>query len=336
MDTKQMKEMFLKGLRTLSHKHTAETLGDRSTYLGASDIGHCPRRVIMDRINNPDHDLRSHLWFKRGHMAEDIVAEIYDSIGFSNYERQVEIDISTDSTPILVHIDFVFTSEKHKIKSILEVKSGSIPTVPYGSWESQLHLQMGALARKYPNYEIRGAIIAVDISEGDLAFFNSYKPSDPLYTGLIQHAESIWEGYQRTLAGENIDLELEPGPLCGFCDSIRTCPLFAKIKDYPHPSMDEYIEEYKSFVENKEKWENIVKSHKNSLLGTVRNVGPFQAGGLLFREVTRTRKNLDMTRLGKFLEENGASISEFEEPSTFSFLEIKNAPKKKQEQQEAA
>jgi len=59
----------------------------------------------------------------------------------------------------------------------------------------------------------------------------------------------------------------------------------------------------------------------------VRGRGNFRAGGYLLKKTTRTRQNLDMTGLEKFLSENGTSVSEFQEPSTFSFLDIKKAPK---------
>lgn len=336
MDTEQMKKLFLEGLRSLSEKHTEETLGDRTTYLGASDIGYCPRKVIMERINKPEHDLATLLRFKRGHLAEDVVAEIYDSIGFSNYDRQVEIDISTEIAPILVHIDFVFTSEKHKVKSILEVKSGSIPDSPYENWETQLYLQMGALAMKYPDYEIRGAIISLDLSEGDIAFFNSYTPNEMIFEGLIKRAESIWQWNLQVQNGEQVEIDLAPGPLCGFCSAIRTCPIFEKIKDFPDPDMDGYINEFQGYRENETLFKNRVRNHKDIILRMVKTRGPFQAGGFIFRQTSRKRKELDKARLAKFLSENGSSLPEFEEVSDGRpFLDIKpvkstaKAPQKK-------
>ena len=38
-------------LQQLASQQTVETLGDRSTYLGASDIGSCPRKTILTKLN---------------------------------------------------------------------------------------------------------------------------------------------------------------------------------------------------------------------------------------------------------------------------------------------
>ena len=111
---------MLTSLRTLAEQHTVETLGDRSEYLGASDIGYCPRKVILEKIHPSEHDLATLLRFQRGHMAEDIIARAFTAAGYSNFEQQMEIVLPGD-VPLKAHIDFVFTSKVHKIKSILEI-----------------------------------------------------------------------------------------------------------------------------------------------------------------------------------------------------------------------
>ncbi len=113
-----------KSLQQLAHQHTERTLGDRSTYLGASDVAGCPRRVILDKLNPPVHDLATLLRFQRGHMAEDIIAEAFAAAGYTNFQRQVEVFPNSNS-PITAHLDFVFTSERNSLKSILEVKSST-------------------------------------------------------------------------------------------------------------------------------------------------------------------------------------------------------------------
>jgi CRISPR-associated exonuclease Cas4 len=42
---------LLTSLRKLAERHTRETLGNRREYLGASDIGYCPRKVILEKIH---------------------------------------------------------------------------------------------------------------------------------------------------------------------------------------------------------------------------------------------------------------------------------------------
>ena len=43
----QMLTTLQAALQQLASQQTAATLGDRSTYLGASDIGACPRKTIL-------------------------------------------------------------------------------------------------------------------------------------------------------------------------------------------------------------------------------------------------------------------------------------------------
>lgn len=137
-------------LQQLAVQQTLETLGDRAAYLGASDIGACPRKTILSKLNPPEADLVPLLRFRRGHMAEDIVAAAFTAADFSNFKRQVEVCYAGD-VPVSAHIDFVFISEARKTMAVLEVKSPeTMPTHPYGSWESQLYLQMGLLADSYP------------------------------------------------------------------------------------------------------------------------------------------------------------------------------------------
>ncbi|MBM9514256.1 hypothetical protein [Desulfogranum marinum] len=329
MDT--MKKILHQSLQKLSEQHTKQTLGDRRNYLGASDVGACPRKVILDRINQPEHDLATLLRFQRGHKAEDILAEAYTAGGYSNFERQVEIDISTDNVPCLVHIDFVFTSAAKKEKTIVEVKSGKIPETVYSSWESQLYLQMGALAKKYPAYTIKGAILSLDLSEGDAEIFNSYTPNDRLFTALVQRCEHIWHDYQQTLNGQEVELQTNVSPLCGFCSHIQTCPRF-QADDLDYPEMIHYVQEFEGYRQAEKESKKRVANHKNALLGMVNARGSFRSGGYLFKKVTRTRQTLDKDRLSRFLADNGVAMSEFERSSTFSFLDIKKAPKEKQPQ----
>jgi len=160
-------------LQKLALQQTTETLGDRTTYIGASDIAACPRKTIMSRIMPGEPDLATLLRFRRGHMAEDIVAAAFNAAGFTNFERQVEV-VHKGEVPLKAHIDFVFTSEATRTKAILEVKAPeTLPDQPYGSWEMQLYLQMGILAVNSPGYRVeKGAILALNFGHEGLELYN--------------------------------------------------------------------------------------------------------------------------------------------------------------------
>ncbi|MFP7756197.1 hypothetical protein ACLG6S_16395 [Thermodesulfobacteriota bacterium B35] len=318
-----IKTVLQTGLRKVSEQHTIQALGDRSEYLGASDIGHCPRKVILERIHPADEDLVSLIRYERGHMAEDIIAKAFDAAGYSNFERQVEI-VLPGNAPIKAHIDFVFTSCSHKVKSILEVKSTSrIPDGPYSSWETQLYIQMGALAEQYPEYSIRGAILALDIADAEVGFFNGYEPEERIYNGLQERAGRIWSQYQAVLQDERSESELptEVGPLCGYCGHSATCPRFQAEE---LPDLEKMVVNLRDLQAREKRLTGEIKELKRHLLAAVEaKGGPIRSGGCFLRKATRNRKHLDTNRLKAFLAESGLVLDEFHEDRPFSFLEIK-------------
>lgn len=315
-----IKTTLLTSLRKLAKQHTEETLGDRRDYLGASDIGYCPRKVILEKINPTEHDLATLLRFQRGHMAEDIIAMAFTAAGFTNFERQVEVEVGCE-IPIKAHIDFVFTSEIHKIKSVLEAKSTStIPDDPYGSWESQLYIQMGALAEKFPDYTIRGAFIALDLANGEVEFFNGYSPEKIIFGGLLRKAEVLWSDYQAMLSSKEVELGTDPGPLCGFCNHLTSCSRFQAEEV---PQLAACIDELQELQITEKKLKEKIGPCKGKILAIVNKIGPFKSGGCVLRKATRTRKHLVVDRLDQFLKDHGSSIDQFQENRSFSFLEIK-------------
>ena len=316
---------LLTSLRKLAQQHTTQTLGDRSEYLGASDIGYCPRKVILERIHPSEHDLATLLRFQRGHMAEDIIDMAFTAAGYTNFERQVEVAIDGD-IPLKAHIDFVFTSNTHKIKSILEIKSTSrIPDGPYGSWESQLYIQMGALVNEHPDYIVKGAILTLDLAHGEVAFFNGYDPQEMIFKGLMKRAESIWSGYQAILRDEVIEPDTEVNPLCGFCDHITTCPRF---ETEEVPQLAGVVEALQELQVRDKNLQDEIKQLKKHLLAVVEQKGPIKSGGCFLKKATRSRKHLNMDRLEAFLAESGTVIDEYQESRSFSFLEIRKAKAK--------
>ena len=53
---------FLKFIET-GLKHRDSGLGDRSTYIGASDVGQCPKKSYLSKLFKPEYDLKQHIVF---------------------------------------------------------------------------------------------------------------------------------------------------------------------------------------------------------------------------------------------------------------------------------
>ena len=310
-------------LQQLALQHTVETLGDRTTYLGASDIGACPRKTILSKLKTPEADLVTLLRFRRGHMAEDIVAAAFTAAGFTNFKRQVEVRHSGD-VPVMAHLDFVFISEARKTMAVLEVKSPeTIPEHPYGSWETQLYLQMGLLANCYPDYTVeKGAILAVNFGEQGMQLFNGYTPQTLIYEGLMDRASTIWNAYQQYAAGELTTPVMEAGPLCGYCPFLMDCPKFEaeEVRE-----LTETVEILVELQQQQRDLEAEIGMRKNDLLAIVNQRGPLKACDRLLRKAVRTRKVLDTERLSQFLQDLGQSLADFHTTNSYSFLEIKKA-----------
>jgi CRISPR-associated exonuclease Cas4 len=310
---------LLTSLRKLSKQQTADTLGNCGSYLGASDVGHCPRKVILEKINPAEHNLASLLRFQRGHMAEDIIAMAFTAAGYTNFERQVEIELHCEGVPFQAHIDFVFTSKVSKVKSILEVKSSNVPDSPYGSWESQLYVQMGGKQEDCPDYTIKGAILAIDLAAGEVGLFSGYSPNSMMFQGLKDRAASIWSDYQATLNGEEVSLSTEPGPLCSFCHHLMSCPRF---EAQEAPDMAEFVQELEQLQLEEKALKNKIKPFKINLQGIVEQIGPIKVNNHILKMKSQERKSLDTERLELFLSDHGHSLSDFQNPYKISFLDI--------------
>ncbi len=152
--------LLAKGLVESSAKRTLSSLGDRSQYIGMSDIGRaleCPRAAVGKKLfgNSADlelgkHDLASmlgtQLRLQRGHWFEAGVAQVFRTQGLPVIE-QLEIQAIHNQVPIKAHLDFTFVSATGQpTVRILELKScENIPSTLYSSYETQVYGQVGFL-----------------------------------------------------------------------------------------------------------------------------------------------------------------------------------------------
>jgi hypothetical protein len=198
-----MLDLLYKGLSNLP-----SDLGDRTTYVGSSDVGGCIRKSVLSKRYPPTHDLATLIRFQRGHLAETIIKQSLDT---SNVSYQYQLEVCHPDAPLKSHVDFVFF--KPQEAAILEVKSVSqIPEDPYEGWVMQLNFQLGLLAMNKTDAHVRGAILALDLNTGETKMFNGYNMDPVLFGGLVTKAETIWD-YMNTEADQDQDIPIEKGPL---------------------------------------------------------------------------------------------------------------------------
>ena len=142
------------GLERSAEQRTAIQLGDRSLYVGLSDIAKmldCPRAALAAKLFTPeyrstDEALKRRIPFHRGHWFETGVHQALVGYGLSPL-FQLEIEIMYGDVPIKAHLDFTLvTVQPHPTVRILEVKSTArLPTTLSESHAMQIGGQTALL-----------------------------------------------------------------------------------------------------------------------------------------------------------------------------------------------
>jgi len=215
-------EIIEKTLPEINKEQSNKELGDRTKYVGSSDVSGCPRKAVLSKLSPPEHDIETLIRFERGHLAEKILLKIF---GKTNYKYSTQEELIHPEYPhFKAHVDLFFYSKDMKSIGICEVKTTSgIPDKPYEGWVSQLYWQMGLAKLIYPDAKIKGAIFALDLNTGERKEFNSYEPFDLIFEQLMEKAQDIWSAI--TLKGFTKP-ECEPSLLCGSCEYQIDCPVY--------------------------------------------------------------------------------------------------------------
>ena len=179
------------GLHAHAEQSTAQTLGDRSQYVGLSDIGRaleCPRAALCNKVfARPQPSLQKLLTLQRGHWLEHGIGQALAAQGL-RVLPQLELSLVHNGVPIKAHMDFVLVWEKPRpAVRILELKSTErLPETLYTSYECQLYGQAGLLAQMWnqPAFSLRdahGAILHHNLTMPELcrAHFGLHLPNDP-------------------------------------------------------------------------------------------------------------------------------------------------------------
>ena len=155
------------GLERSAEQRTAIQLGDRSRYVGLSDIAKmldCPRAALAAKLFTPeyrstDEALKRRIAFHRGHWFETGVHQALVGYGLSPL-FQLEIEIMYGDVPIKAHLDFTLvTGQPHPTVRILEAKSTArLPTTLSESYAMQIGGQT-ALLKAYWNHPVFNLVL---------------------------------------------------------------------------------------------------------------------------------------------------------------------------------
>jgi len=252
--TEKFKQFVAQNFMRVTKQETKESLGDRSTYIGASDIGGCPYQTVMSKKHPPQYPIEKLIMFEFGHMAENIVSKMLQGLNvLDQYEALGEID----QFSLKAHIDRLIQSSSRDV--IVEVKTVGAPvSEPYESWVLQVTYQMGLVMQENPAKELDGYVLAMDRATG---WFDVFKIEfdDDIFEICLSKASHLIS----SLRGE-----CEPKAIvqyyCSDCPFKLSCPKQGQFaEDLPlalHEDL-EFIKAAKVMQKEARKREERVKSY---------------------------------------------------------------------------
>jgi hypothetical protein len=296
-------EILHNGLCNHKIRQTKSILGDRSRYIGMSDIGkaaECLRAATADKLRTEETPgtLQRELLLGRGHWFETGVFEAFRAAEVPFF-YQLYIKCVHDGIPIIAHPDFVFVGEDIHL---IELKScGQVPDSAYAAHETQLYGQMSMLRFLWndssfglPTYSgeysfeklthqhlgvmpdktrITGSILYISMKE--VKIFGPYEPNDIMLKVCFDLAGQIWNNAQRIKSGAGSlnDLPIVGGrhPLCDYCDWNADCPRFAGVNA---PDLEADLVELQALKDEREKIAGTIKEREEDLKTTFHRVSP--------------------------------------------------------------
>lgn len=167
--------VLLDGYTRANAIRTQATLGDRSKYIGMSDIAKgfgCLRSAVASRVQPgskyPDpgeieyyseSEVKKRFEgirpLERGHEQESGLVSAFNALGY-DFVQQLEIRVEHEGVPIHVHLDFTVFHDDYI--EVIESKSNEIiPEVNYVEYEAQVFGQIGLMHRFFnePVFSIR-------------------------------------------------------------------------------------------------------------------------------------------------------------------------------------
>lgn len=224
-------------------KNTDSGLGDRSKYIGSSDIGQCMKKSYLSKTHGENHSLTQLLIFQRGHVAEGIVRDgLINNPKKVPFEEQVEVK-GYDQWPFVKsHIDFLVHFPKEDV--IIECKSISSPLPddkPRLSWIYQVQLQI-KLAKLKTGRDTRAIIVALNVNTGErFAFDVEY--SEILLNTALTRASKLWDALKAECEPDG-----EVSDLCGYCPFKTQCNTLQKNGEKLPAEIDAMITRLKELV----------------------------------------------------------------------------------------
>ena len=212
---KNFEEVWENNFFSALKEETITSLGDRTQYVGSSDIGGCLRKAFLSKVNPIEHNISQSIVLQRGHLSEDLIAK---GLGKFKYYNQFKAESKT--LPFKAHIDFLIEQDENTLL-ILECKSTNKDlSEPYPAWINQVHFQMHLLREMFPNKNISAKIFAINVNSGWKEIF-SISYNEMIAKMVMQRANNLL-----TALNTQCEPKGEPNSICPFCAYKKDCKFY--------------------------------------------------------------------------------------------------------------
>ncbi len=223
-----IKARFERNFKEALKKDTENSLGDRSRYIGASDISGCLRSSYLSKVAKREDDIKQLLTFERGHQFENIVRKFLYG---ETFKEQVEIKNARTSNgfPLKPHLDFVIYDKERKKATVVEAKSTKNTIELYDSYVLQTQLQMGLLqAQCGDEWTVNGLIFVIS-TESEYEVF-PVEQNKTLFDMAMQRADVLADSLKK-----GVEPEAEIQAYCSMCPFKGDCKAVSKGVDKQLP-----------------------------------------------------------------------------------------------------
>lgn len=252
-----IKARFEKNFREALKKDTENSLGDRSRYIGASDISGCLRSSYLSKVAKKEDDISQLLTFERGHQFENIVRKFLYG---ETFKEQVEIKNAKTSNgfPLKPHLDFVIYDKERKKATIVEAKSTKNTIELYESYVLQIQIQMGLLQEQCGNKWTVNGLIFVVSTESEYGIF-PVEQNKTLFDMAMQRADVLADAIKK-----GIEPEAEIQAYCSMCPFKGDCKAVSKGVDKQLPfNIKSSIRKLKTLQKAEKEIKNIKETVKS-------------------------------------------------------------------------
>jgi len=272
----------------------------------ASELCGCFRKTVMKLMFPTKPTAKELRQKRRGHIFEVDQAERFVIMGFKevkpkDFEKSPgpcftrQLVVEHPKYPIGAHLDFAI-KQKDGSLHIVECKTtDGIPWEAYGNWVDQQLIQLGLLKTRFQSNEIRGSILAADLSAGEEQEFNSFTPpNEVLMDYYVKKGLELVEAK----AGKR-EPSTQPGILCGWCPYQSGCPEHEGAVTIPDEIMKsaEAFERLNKQKETLEAGLAVLRSDILAFTGITVSFSSQQGGMVITTTVTPDSKMLDSNKV---------------------------------------